>query len=121
MDVKQMSISTQKKCTAKSKRNGKQCQGLAMPNGKCRVHGGKSLSGADSPNFKHGKFSKVLNGLNLAQDYEDALSNDRLHHCRNEIALMDSLLSSPDLLPQLNGEFFLVFYLCFELHWSQIS
>jgi hypothetical protein len=29
-----------------------------MPNGKCRMHGGKSLSGIAHPNFKMGRYSK---------------------------------------------------------------
>jgi hypothetical protein len=27
--------------------------------GRCRMHGGKSLSGIAHPNYKHGKYSKV--------------------------------------------------------------
>src|ERR1035437_122809 len=29
-----------------------------MPNGRCRLHGGKSLGGIASPRFKHGRYSK---------------------------------------------------------------
>jgi hypothetical protein len=35
-----MPIDHQKRCGAKAKSTGKPCQGLAMPNGRCRVHGG---------------------------------------------------------------------------------
>ena len=31
-----------------------------MPNGKCRIHGGKSLKGTDSPHFKHGRYTRHL-------------------------------------------------------------
>ena len=30
------------RCRARSKRTGKPCQGAAMPNGRCKLHGGKS-------------------------------------------------------------------------------
>jgi hypothetical protein len=30
------------RCGARSKRTGKPCQGAAMPNGRCKLHGGKS-------------------------------------------------------------------------------
>ena len=29
------------RCGARSKRTGKPCQGAAMPNGRCKLHGGK--------------------------------------------------------------------------------
>lgn len=37
-----MAIQDQRKCGAKSKRTGNPCQGLAMANGRCAIHGGKS-------------------------------------------------------------------------------
>jgi hypothetical protein len=40
------------RCGARSKRTGKPCRGAAMPNGRCKLHGGKSTGlrtpGADS-------------------------------------------------------------------------
>ena len=30
------------RCGARSKRTGKPCRGAAMPNGRCKLHGGKS-------------------------------------------------------------------------------
>jgi hypothetical protein len=46
-----------KACGAK-KRDGTSCPTWPMPNGRCRMHGGKSRSGIAHPNYKHGKFSK---------------------------------------------------------------
>lgn len=43
-------------CGAKT-RSGKPCVNPGMENGRCRMHGGKSLKGAESPTFKHGKSS----------------------------------------------------------------
>lgn len=46
-------------CGAK-KRDGTPCRAPAMENGRCRIHGGKSLKGVESPTFKHGRYSKHL-------------------------------------------------------------
>ena len=45
-------------CAAKT-RSGLPCQKYGMLNGKCRLHGGLSLSGQQHPNFKHGRRSKA--------------------------------------------------------------
>ena len=53
-------------CGARSKRTGKPCQGAAMPNGRCKLHGGKStgprtpegLERSRRANWKHGHFSR---------------------------------------------------------------
>jgi hypothetical protein len=54
------------RCGARSKRTGKPCQAAAMPNGPCKVHGGKS-TGARTPeglersrkaNWKHGTIQR---------------------------------------------------------------
>ena len=49
-----------RECGAKT-RKGARCQSPAMPNGRCRMHGGKS-TGAPKCNknaWKHGRYSKV--------------------------------------------------------------
>jgi hypothetical protein len=51
---------------ARSKRTGKPCRGAAMPNGRCKLHGGKStaprtmegLERSRRANWKHGHFSR---------------------------------------------------------------
>src|SRR4029077_12423298 len=53
------------RCGARSKRTGKTCRAAAMPNGRCKVHGGKStgprtpegLERSRRANWKHGHFS----------------------------------------------------------------
>src|SRR5215831_13561981 len=54
------------RCGARSKRTGKPCRGAAMPNGRCKLHGGKS-TGPRTPeglersmraNWKHGYYSR---------------------------------------------------------------
>lgn len=44
-------------CGART-RSGGLCQNARMLNGRCHMHGGKSLAGADSPRYKHGRYSK---------------------------------------------------------------
>src|SRR6266511_2733156 len=55
------------RCGARSKRTGKPCQAAAMPNGRCKLHGGKStgprtpegLERSRRANWKHGHFSQA--------------------------------------------------------------
>jgi len=44
-------------CGAKT-RNGGSCRQPAMKNGRCRLHGGKSLSGKEHGRYKHGMRTK---------------------------------------------------------------
>ena len=54
------------RCGARCKRTGKPCRAAAMPNGRCKVHGGKStgprtpegLERSRRANWKHGRFSR---------------------------------------------------------------
>lgn len=60
-------------CSAKSKRSGKQHKKDAIPaKGVCYIHGGKTLKGADSRTYKHGKYSKSLMNV-LGDNYHDPL------------------------------------------------
>src|SRR5215831_8374171 len=53
------------RCGAQSKRTGKPCRAAAMPNGRCKVHGGKStgprtaegLERSKRARWKHGYYS----------------------------------------------------------------
>jgi hypothetical protein len=44
-------------CGAKNKRGGV-CKAKPMANGRCRMHGGKSLAWFAHPRYKHGRYSK---------------------------------------------------------------
>src|SRR6516225_9897144 len=54
------------RCGARSKRTSKPCRAAAMPNGRCKVHGGKStgprtpegLERSRRANWKHGHYSR---------------------------------------------------------------
>lgn len=45
------------RCYAQT-RKGQACKSPAMPNGRCRMHGGMSLAGRNSPRYKHGRYTK---------------------------------------------------------------
>jgi hypothetical protein len=49
-------------CGAKT-RIGGSCRQPAMPNGRCRLHGGKSLSGAAHGRYKHGFYTKEAKAM----------------------------------------------------------
>lgn len=45
------------RCGARTRR-GRPCQSPAMPNGRCRMHGGKSRSGREHGRYRHGFYTK---------------------------------------------------------------
>jgi len=48
-------------CGAKTRSgSGVPCRQPAMPNGRCRLHGGKSLSGVNHGRFKHGFYTQAM-------------------------------------------------------------
>lgn len=75
-------------CGAKTRAGGR-CVKPAMPNGRCRFHGGLSLVGPASGTFKHGRYSKLL-PKGLAAHYSAARSDRELLGLREEIALVDA-------------------------------
>ncbi len=86
------------KCGAKTK-NGKSCKSYPMPNGRCRMHGGKSLAGIGSPNFKTGRYSRYL-PERLIERYQESSNDSELLALRSEIALTDTRLA--DLLSRVD-------------------
>jgi hypothetical protein len=91
----------QPQCTAKSKRSGKQCKNPPMSGMRvCRMHGGKSLKGYESPRFVHGRLSKHLPDRMI----EDALaaSNDlQLGSLMEEIVVTNARIT--DLLKRVDS------------------
>jgi hypothetical protein len=54
-----MQDNQKKLCGAKLRGKDARCQvAILMRNGRCRIHGGKSLGGWAHPNYKHGYYSK---------------------------------------------------------------
>lgn len=73
-----------------------------MPNGRCRIHGGKTPSGAAVKHFRTGRYARSV-PVRLAADYDTARSDADLLALRDEIALLDARLN--DLLTGVsNGE-----------------
>jgi hypothetical protein len=88
----------QRICNA-HKRDGEICGQVAIRGRtKCKMHGGKSLSGTASPTFKHGRYSKVI-PAQLSADYHEFRSSPRLMSLSEEIALQQAHLA--DLLGQV--------------------
>lgn len=77
-------------CGAKT-RSGAPCKANAMVNGRCRLHGGKSLRGASHPATTHGRYSKDL-PTRLASRYEEALTDPDLLKLDSEIHLTDAFI-----------------------------
>jgi hypothetical protein len=83
----------EKQCTADSKRTGRRCEAWAVARGEtCYHHGGASRSGIAHPNFKHGRHSKALKGVNLDY-YQEALEDPQIQDLVSEIALTDVLIN----------------------------
>lgn len=86
-------------CGAKT-RAGTPCQNYAMSNGRCRMHGGKSLRGLAATdqraNLRH---SKYIPGR-LLERYQTAAADSELLELRQEVALVDARLS--DLLQRVD-------------------
>lgn len=80
-------------CGAKT-RSGGQCQNSPVKNSnRCRMHGGKSLKGTDSPRYKHGLYSKYAGeSLKEVLDELEDVSSEELVRPDNEIKLMQALL-----------------------------
>lgn len=80
-----------RECGAKT-RSGKTCRSVAMANGRCRMHGGKSPTGLASGTFTTGKYSKFI-PARLTARYGEALADTTLLELREEVALLDARLS----------------------------
>lgn len=86
---KHVNIDLSKRCGAK-KKNGEICKGQALPNGRCKFHGGMNIPpGPDHPNYKTGKYSKFL-PKKLLETYEQSLNDPNLLALKQEIAVIDS-------------------------------
>lgn len=81
-----------KRCGAK-KRNGEPCKKWPIRGrARCRLHGGKTLKGIDSPSWKNGRWSKYL-PENLLGKYKEAQEDKELLVLRDEIALVDGCIA----------------------------
>lgn len=84
-------------CSAHT-RSGEPCRMPAMANGKCRMHGGKSLSGVAAPAYKGAGRSRVV-PARWSESYQGAIDDPDLLSLRHDIASVDSNID--DLLARL--------------------
>lgn len=94
------------RCGAKT-RSGQPCQAQAMPNGRCRMHGGKD-SGAPKQNtnaLKHGFYSDALTAeeLVLYQRAEVGSLDDEIRLARVKLHRYVRLAGSMDLMDMVDG------------------
>lgn len=85
-------------CDAQT-RDGDPCHNAPMANGRCRMHGGKSLTGAAAPAFKTGRWSKNL-PPRLRERYDAAHDDQELLALKDEIALTDARIE--DLIQRVD-------------------
>lgn len=85
-------VQSRRQCGAKT-RSGEPCRTRPMPNGRCRLHGGKSLAGVASKTWRHGRYSRALPSDLLARYRETAADPDLLG-LSDEVRLIDSKLQS---------------------------
>jgi hypothetical protein len=96
------------KCNARNKDKTSYCQNPAgyktnhLGEGRCHLHGGRSLKGVDHPAFEHGKYSKYSNIPDvLKTDYERFVQDEEILDLNADIALADSIIN--DLLSKINS------------------
>ena len=79
-------------CTAKTKTTGQRCKAPAVTGStKCRMHGGKTPRGVDSPHLKTGLYSKYL-PAQIGDKVQTFLEADPLE-LLSELALLRALLA----------------------------
>lgn len=80
-----------KRCGAKT-RGGGTCKNWAMPNGRCRLHGGMTPGGIASPHFRNGRHSRYL-PARLLDRYRESVADPELLNLRSDIAVLDARIS----------------------------
>ena len=79
-------------CGAKNRGRDTRCTRYALPNGRCRLHGGETPKGFDSPLFQSGSsgYSKerVLNNIKRYREDDD------VRNLREELSILRGILCS---------------------------
>lgn len=79
-------------CGAKTRGGGTCKRPGKGAGGRCRLHGGASLVGRNSPTWKHGRWSKYLPEA-LAAKFQEGLDDPELMKLRQDTALIDAALT----------------------------
>jgi len=86
-------------CGART-RNGGLCQSRAMPNGRCRMHGGSTPSGIASPHYKTGRYAKHM-PKRMLETYEQARTDPELLNLSDDLAMVEARIS--DVLARVDS------------------
>jgi len=90
-----------KVCGAKLRGKDATCQKAPMANGRCRLHGGKTPSGPDSPHYKTGRYAAAFKGQ-MAKRFEQASADRNPLDLLPELAVQRSLLE--DYAENISGK-----------------
>ena len=92
------------RCGAKARTTGCSCQAPAMPNGRCRMHGGKSTGPRTPAGFASLARAHTTHGL-YAQSGPEAELRAEIHHARVTVRRVRLNGAAFDLLPWLPPAF----------------
>ena len=106
-----------KRCGART-RGQTPCRNWAMPNGRCRMHGGMTPGGMALPQFKHGRYSKYL-PARLVDRYQAGRSDPELLAMRDEIAALDARLS--ELLERVDSGESGLLWIALRDAWTELQ
>ncbi len=92
------------KCGARLRKSHppRYCQRYPMPNGRCYLHGGKSLKGLASPTYKGKGYSRYFPRKKLAEIYARSYDDPELTRLRKDLALVETRLV--ELIQSLNSQ-----------------
>jgi hypothetical protein len=85
-------LSQHQRCTGISRQSGLPCKNWAVwGSARCKFHGGAALKGALHPNYKTGRYSRIL-PRRLQARYYEAMGDNKLLENRESLALLDARL-----------------------------
>ena len=92
------------KCGAKLRKSHppRHCERSPMSNGRCYMHGGKSLKGLASPTYKGKGYSRYFPRKKLAEIYVRSYDDPELTRLRKDLALVETRLG--ELIQSLSSE-----------------
>jgi len=92
------------RCGAKLRKSNppRYCQRYPMPNGRCHLHGGKSLKGPASATYQGKGFSKYFPSKKLGEIFARSFEDPELTRLRKDLAIVETRLV--ELIQSLNSE-----------------
>lgn len=76
------------------KSNGKLCKHREVGLGRCKFHGGMSLTGVNAPSYKHGKWIAARHKAEFLKRVEELKKDPNLTDLSKELAIMKTLLET---------------------------